>query len=179
MSRAGDLGARRIVLAAGLLGLGACGRERTGPEPSGGPPALPVVRALPPEAFRLEWTAHTIPPVMKARDSQRVSVTVRNSSAVPWPALTSTGNQPPQAGAVRLAYRWWSGSSPLPVVEPGTRADLDRPVAAGESATLGIVVTAPSVPADYVLQLDLLQELVSFFEPHGADQLLVAVQVRP
>ena len=178
MSRA-DFGARRIVLAAVvLLGLGACGRDRPGPGPGGGPPAPPVVRALPAEAFRLEWTAHTIPPVMKARASERVSVTVRNSSTVAWPAVTSTGNQPPQAGAVRLAYRWWWASSPLPVVEPGTRADFDRTVAPGESAALAIVVTAPSVPADYVLQLDLLQELVTFFEPHGADQLLVAVQVR-
>jgi len=176
MSRA--VSGRRMMLVGALLALGACGRERPGAERAGGRPAPPVVRALPPEGFRVAWTAHTIPPVMKAGAAQRVSVTIQNSSSVPWPSVTSTGNQPPQAGAVRLGYRWWSASSPTPIAEPSSRADLDRAVAPGESATVSIVVTAPVVADDYTLQLDLLQELVTWFEPRGADQLLVPVQVR-
>jgi len=170
------LGVRAMMLAACVLGFGSCNRERPGH--SGGQPAVPRVWPLPPEAFRLEWKAHTIPALMSAAGNERVSVTVRNASAVPWLDPISTGNHPPLAGAVRLGYRWWSGSSPTPVAEPPTRADFDRPVAPGESATVSIVVTAPNDPGDYTLQLDLLQELVTWFEPQGADQLLVAVRVR-
>jgi hypothetical protein len=173
MSRVAGLAARTL-LAAGLACLGSCGRERPAPSK----PARPRVSPLPPEAFRLEWKAHTIPSVMKAGARERVSVTVRNSSAVTWPAPSSTGRQPPQQGAVRLGYRWWSVSSPTAVAEPVARADFDRSVPAGKSATVGIVVTAPTAPGDYTLQLDLLQELVAWFEPQGADQLLVPVQVR-
>jgi hypothetical protein len=42
---------------------------------------------------------------------------------------------------------------------------------------MAIEVNAPAEPGDYKLQLDLLQELVSWFEPHGAQKLLVPVKV--
>jgi hypothetical protein len=37
--------------------------------------------------------------------------------------------------------------------------------------------TAPAEPGDYTLQLDLCQELVSWFDPKGGAKLLVPVKV--
>jgi hypothetical protein len=43
---------------------------------------------------------------------------------------------------------------------------------------MAIEVTAPPAAGEYQLQLDLCQELVSYFEPKGADRLLVPVTVK-
>ena len=156
-----------LLWIASIMAAGSCAREL---------PAPP--RPLPDEAFRVEWSAHTVPGTMKAGSSTPVRVTFRNLGPVPWLDAASTGSQPPQAGAVRLSYRWWWPRSPLPVMGSLARLDLPRPVAPGESATLTLVVAAPAEPGAYTLQIDLLQELVAWFEAKGAAQLRVAVRVQ-
>jgi len=52
-----------------------------------------------------------------------------------------------------------------------------EPLAPGASTALAVQVTAPAQPGDYQLQLDLCQELVSWFEAKGAVQLLAPVKV--
>jgi hypothetical protein len=150
-----------------IMAAGSCARER---------PAPP--RPLPDEAFRVEWSAHTVPATMKPGSRTPVTVTFKNLGPVPWLDPASTGSQPPQAGAVRLSYSWWWPRSPLPVNGSRARVDLPRPLAPGESATVTLVVAAPAEPGAYTLQIDLLQELVAWFEAKGAAQLLVPVRVQ-
>jgi hypothetical protein len=144
-------------------------------------PPSPVPRAVPPlpdEAFRVEWVANTVPKVMKAGATYSVSATFRNGSRVPWPDRASSGYQPPGAGAVRLAYRWWPGSSPSPEPWGPSRGDLGQPLQPGQSATVSVVVRAPAASGDYRLQFDLLQELVVWFESKNAARLLIPVRVQ-
>jgi hypothetical protein len=154
------------VWIASLMAAGSCARDR---------PAPP--RPLPDEAFRVEWNAHTVPETMKPGSRIPVSIRFKNVGPVTWPAATSTGYPLRQGGAVRMAYHWWWPRSPLPIGRQSARADLERPLAPGDSATLTLVVAAPEEPGAYTLQIDLLQELVAWFEAKGAAQLLVPVRV--
>jgi hypothetical protein len=141
-------------------------------------PAPRPIRPLPDEAFRVEWIANTAPKIMKAGASSNVSVTIKNLSGVAWPDPRTSGSEPPAAGAVRLGYRWLSASSPSVVSEGPSRTDLDDALQPGHSVTLSLMVTAPSAPGEYRLQVDLVQELVTWFETKGAAPLLIPVRVQ-
>ena len=140
------------------------------------PPSRPV-RPLPDQAFRVEWVGHDVPGAMKSGTTAQVTVTFKNISTLPWPDPDSSSYEPPVAGAVRLAYRWWPASSPTPLAW-GARADLERLLQPGQTATLGLAVTAPAAPGEYRLQLDLVQEMAHFFGDKGANPLIVPVRVR-
>jgi hypothetical protein len=58
------------------------------------------------------------------------------------------------------------------------RGDLLEPLQPGASTSLTVQVAAPAQPGDYKLQLDLCQELVTWFEPKGAAPLVVPVKVK-
>ena len=79
---------------------------------------------------------------------------------------------------MRLAYRWWKTSddktAPSYTID---RGDFLRPVAPGDSAAITVAVTAPAEPGSYRLQLDLVQEMVAWFEDKGAPRLVIPVRV--
>jgi hypothetical protein len=134
------------------------------------------VRPLPDQAFRVEWVGHDVPIFMKAGATRRITVTVKNASRLPWPDPDATSYEPPESGAVRLAYRWWPLSSATPLAW-GARADLARLLRPGQTATLSVDVTAPANPGNYRLQFDLVQEMVTFFADKAAAQLMVPVRI--
>jgi hypothetical protein len=108
-----------------------------------------------------------------------VEVTVKNISLHTWPDRESADPRSSGAGAVRLGGRWWKGGKKKePLEYLPVRGELSAPVAAGESALLTLPVTAPSEAGEYQLQLDLVQELVTWFETKGAATLIVPVRVR-
>jgi hypothetical protein len=61
--------------------------------------------------------------------------------------------------------------------EYGVRSDLPWPLRPGERITLPILVATPQEPGHYLLQLDLVRELVTWFEDQGAGRLLIPVDV--
>jgi hypothetical protein len=167
-----------IVLISAVAASVGCGKREQAyiPVPvNPSPPSRPV-HQLPDQAFRVEWVGHDVPAFMKAGASRRVTVTFKNASTLPWPDPDSTSYEPPEAGAVRLAYRWWSASSPTPSAW-GSRADLQRLLQPGQTATLSLSVTAPAQPGSYRLQFDLVQEMATFFGDRGAAQLVVPVRI--
>ena len=166
------------VVSVALVGLAPSCRGQKSAEAPGRATSSPrPVRPLPGEAYRVEWVGNTVPATMKPGASATVTVTIKNVSGTSWPGPNSSGSEPAIAGAVRLGHRWWSESSPIPISESASRADLERGLGPGESATLQVVVTAPTSPGEYELEFDLVQELVTWFGAKGAATSLVRVRV--
>ena len=159
----------RLAIPGLILLAGACGRVSS-------PPAEGV-NSLPDSAFHVTWGAAEVPRSMQAGGIALASVTFKNASPDIWPDRRSAGGSPPGAGAVRLSYRWWTAGSPLPTPYEA-RADLRTPLRPGDSATLSILVKAPSQPGEYRLQFDLVQELVAWFEDKGVASPRIPVSVR-
>ena len=132
--------------------------------------------AMPPTGHRVEWGTPGVPCTMKAGAKVPVAVVVKNTGDQTWyhVATTITGH-----GAVRLGARWWSQrDAKVPAVDyTQVRGDLRANLAPGESAALTVEVTAPSTPGAYLLQLDLVEELVVWFENRGAARLMAPVTV--
>ncbi len=91
---------------------------------------------------------------LRANAINSVPVTVTNTSVRPWLADGST--------PVRASYHWLNSAADMIIFE-GARTALPHDVEPGESAVIDLRVVAPPQPGDYHLQIDLVQEHVTWF----------------
>ena len=152
---------------------GCCGRRSTEPPPSPPPPES----VLPDSAYRVGWAVVKVPSRFRAGGPDTVIVRVRNDGDVTWPDRAMGDPSGDGRRAVRLSHRWIKrGESSPPPFEP-TRVDLPRPLAAGESVELSVPVRGPAGQGPYVLQVDLVHELVAWFSDKGGSPLDLPVRV--
>ena len=115
-----------------------------------------------------DWVRDNVPKTFFAGQTLLNSVTVTNDGGRVWPA----GGVNP----VVLGYRW---------IDDGTGAvtvgknfvNLPADVTPGQTVTLNIPVTAPAIPNNYVLELDLYKQNEFWFKDKGipADQSPVGI----
>lgn len=135
---------------------------------------LLLAAALAAEAAEYGAT-YTLPAISPVNAGQlfTVTVTVTNTGTREWkrePCVSKT--------AFRLAYHWAGGPAPL---YEGERKPVTKTVKPGGNDTLVLAVLAPSLPGDYTLQLDMIEEGVTWFST-SADQVKtgdIAVKVNP
>lgn len=152
-------------------------------EPEAAVQARPTPGPMQPLAdsgFVVGWGAPAAPATVAPGQRFAAAVIVENQSDQLWLDPENADTTGTGAGAVRLVYRWWrKDDDKTPAVDhQGARGDLTSPLPPGRAAVMAIEVTAPPAAGEYRLQLDLCQELVSYFELKGADKLFVPVTVK-
>lgn len=162
----------RVPLCLAVLAVtGCCSDDK--PAATGGLPA--EGKAMPASGFRVEWGVPGAPCTMKAGSTVAVGIVVKNVSDQTWRDYASTEKG---KHAVRLGYRWWDSADKKVVVDyTRFRGELRTPLAPDKTATMAVAVVAPPTPGEYVLQLDLVEELVAWFEDRGAPKVRVPVTV--
>ena len=133
-------------------------------------------------AFAVAWLSNTLPSTVQKGSAYAGTVTVRNQGTVTWPNMDALKTQPPGAGAVRVGVRWWKKDGPEPPPNGhylAYRGELPRSLNPGDTSELPIEVPAPSEPGTYLLQVDMVQELVAWFSTKGAEPLTIEVNVSP
>jgi SAM-dependent methyltransferase len=125
-------------------------------------PRRRVPKPLPPEALRPDYSVRAAPERLERGQGTRVELTVRNASPVAWPADLRLGNH-------------WRASDGTQLVADDGRVELGRELAPGEAAELSLPMTAPGVPGPWMLEIDLVQEHVAWFEARGAEPLRIEV----
>jgi SAM-dependent methyltransferase len=164
MERHLDLHAKHWAIYADRSRNAAEGRSADRAQPAGMWEA-DVVRG--PHDIRFE--AAEIPPAMPAAVELTVDVTIRNES---WRTLKSDGVAHP----IFVSYRWLDRQR-RPVVREGRRSPLPRPLEPGASCQVALRLQAPSIAGDYILELDLVEEGVTWFSEVGVPSMRVAVRV--
>jgi SAM-dependent methyltransferase len=131
----------------------------------------PVVgsgEVLPAEAFRAELTLPSPPPRLAPGESAEVTVEVTNRSGSTWPAAGKDGWHHVQVGN-HWVSRDGGGSLDGPADQPDDgRAQLPGDLAPGETCRTVLEVTAPQAVGAWTLQVDLVQEGVSWFAAAGS-----------
>jgi 4-amino-4-deoxy-L-arabinose transferase-like glycosyltransferase len=136
--------------------------------------APPQVRPpLPPEGFRAELAIIRKPSVIRAKKEAVLLVRVKNMSPVVWLAR-ERGGSPRQ---VSLGNHWLDPSGKTVMNDDG-RSALLRNLEPGETVELPLTVNAPASPGPYVLEIDLLQEGVTWFGLTGSQTVKIPVDVR-
>jgi hypothetical protein len=99
---------------------------------------------------------------------------VRNESEARWP---STGDAA-QRFRIYVGNHWLDPSGRV-LVNDDARASLPFDLAPGEELEVPLVVNAPRAAGAYVLELDLVQESVSWFGLRGSPTLRRELSVEP
>ncbi|MFL6209858.1 MAG: hypothetical protein ACJ74W_13460 [Pyrinomonadaceae bacterium] len=141
-------------------------------------PALPpaaVVNStpLPDSSFKMALSVAAPPKELKAGEKLTLQVKVKNTSAASWPALERAAG----GYQVHVGNHWLdAGNKTLQLDDArGTLAEDLKP---GGEVTIPLEITAPAKPGSYVLELDMVQEGVSWFRDKGAQTLRLPVQVK-
>ena len=122
--------------------------------------------------LRAELRAIEVPARVAPKSRVQVRVAVRNAGGAVWLAR-ERGLSPHQLSA---ANHWLDASGDVVVNDDG-RGALPRDLRPGDEAEIDFAVNAPRHPGDYILEIDMLQEGVSWFALKGSRTLRVTVRV--
>lgn len=143
------------------------------------PAAAQAWAPLAPSAFRVQWDGAGVPKSWPADQTQLVKVGVTNRSDQVWPNRQVDASAS-GVHAVRLSYCWRSrdsGATDSSLECRQARVDLPAPLRPRDSVALEVSVHAPRQPGDYLLDFELVEELVRWFGDGGATRLTVPVRV--
>jgi len=108
------------------------------------------------ETHDIEYEGY-IPTFLCSGEKNYIKFTLKNTSSFTWP---STGKFP-----VRVGYHWFpKGEQPEPKWDDGGRTTLSSDVVPGESVTVVVKVNAPEVIGWYFLQIEAVQEGITWFQ---------------
>src|SRR5678815_3556251 len=150
------------------LAVAACDRE---PHQAPAPTKLEgpkVAAALPNNGFKAQLSLTAAPTKLRTGERSTVEVHLKNFSDVIWYARGGEINSfPDNRFYLAVGDRWLQSDGKLLTNMDG-RYGLDRDLKPGEETTLPLQVTAPGNPGEYQLEVDLVQEQVSWFSDKGS-----------
>ncbi|MDT5295466.1 MAG: hypothetical protein QOJ76_2346, partial [Acidobacteriota bacterium] len=131
--------------------------------------------ALPDYDYRAEITTESAPAAMHAGAGVGLRFRVRNLGGSVWPARGDAHGM----YQVNLGDRWLDAAGTRVINDLDARASLPADLRPGDEVELPLTVTAPRVPGEYVLEIDLIHEAVTFFGEKGSPTLRLRVSVEP
>lgn len=135
-----------------------------------GPPR--TLGPLPAEAFRAEIRAVDCPTRLRPGEIAMIRIAVKNTSPLAW--LVS--ERPAAQFQINLGNHWLD-SNGKGIVNDDGRATLLRDLLPGHETEFSFTINAPKSAGQYILELDVLQENVSWFGPKGSPTLRLPVVV--
>lgn len=130
-----------------------------------------VLQPLPPTGFRAELTVARKQLFATAGQRIEIPIIVNNQSDTLW-----TGCERGASTNQIFVGSHWVDAQGNWIREEG-RAPLPYDLAPGDEATVKFSVSAPMEPGPYFLELDLLQEGVSWFGPRGSATVTLLIMV--
>ncbi|HYH84817.1 MAG TPA: glycosyltransferase family 39 protein [Pyrinomonadaceae bacterium] len=131
-----------------------------------------VYAPLPASGLRAELRLEDAPALLRTKEKARIRVVVRNAGDAVWLAR-ERGGSPFQ---LSLGNRWLDRGGNTVINDDG-RGALTKDLRPGEEAKISFTVNAPRDAGDYLLEIDVLQEGVSWFGLKGSKTLRVPVRV--
>jgi SAM-dependent methyltransferase len=120
------------------------------------------------DAFRAEIVPADTALRIEAGAIEKIAVGVRNASTAPWP----------DDRFVNLGNHWRRADGEVERLDDG-RASMHQTVGPGETIDLTLEMQAPNETGDYLLELDLVIEGVTWFADRGSPTVTIPVQVVP
>jgi hypothetical protein len=148
------------------------------PETTEGGEAFEAFRqraALPYSDYRAEITTTDAPASMRAGERKTLRFRIRNLGRSTWPAHGDSRGM----YQVNMGDRWLDAAGGRIVNDLDGRSSLHEDLGPGEEVELPLDVTAPRAPGEYVLEIDMIHEGVTFFGEKGSRTLRMRVRVEP
>ena len=127
--------------------------------------------AFSPSDYREQIRAVNPPTTMRPGEKVDIDFKVKNLGSTTWPAVGTKDFR----FQVNLGNHWIIGG----VSSEDSRAVMNADLPPGAETNIRMTVKAPQTPGDYVLEIDLVHEGVTWFKERGASPLALPVSVRP
>ncbi len=125
------------------------------------------------DAYEALLSVPDAPSKLRPGEQATVRVSVKNLSDFVWPAR----GQKDGKYFINVADSWLDGGDESLVNNLDGRSTLPRDLWPGESIELPLNIRAPDAPGDYLLEIDLVQEGVTFFKAKGSQYPRYRVKV--
>jgi len=147
-------------------------RER--PERSAGTPELTEATApLNDDAFNADLSATGAPVKLRAGEKATILVAVKNLSDYVW----SARGQKDGKYSINVTDSWLDARDDKLVNNMDGRTSLPRDLWPGESAEVPLTIKAPAEAGEYFIEIDLVQEGVTFFGAKGSQTRRYRIKV--
>ena len=125
--------------------------------------------AMPESAYRAALAlSRPVPRQIDAESSMQVALEVANVSAVAWSQA--------DAGALRAGNHWLDAQAAMVVQDDG-RAFLPQTMGPNDRCRIDLDVHAPAGPGNYLLELDVVHEGITWFADRGSRAIRVPIDV--
>ena len=123
-------------------------------------------------AFKVKISIENPPFSIKINSSTHIKVKIKNISPVVWPSK----GKPDGQYKINLAYHWLDRGDKV-VIHDGLRTSLPHDIRPDAEAILDALVAAPNETGEYILELDMVQEGVSWFKDKGEKTTRVPMKI--
>lgn len=136
--------------------------------PSPAPVEKQTPGPLPERGFRAQIAIIDPPTKLRVGQKETVNVKIRNTSDVFWWARGGEVNdRSDNKFYLAIGNRWLDADGKL-VSEMDGRLGISKDLKPGGEMELPLLITAPSTPGDFLLEVDMVQEQVSWFNEKGS-----------
>lgn len=132
---------------------------------------------LPPRGFKAQIALVDPPTKLGVGQRETINVKVKNASDVFWWARGGeTNDRNDNKFYIAVGNRWLDESGKL-LSEMDGRLGISKDMRAGEELELPLLITAPAKPGEYILEVDMVQEQVSWFGDKGSPTARTKISV--
>lgn len=161
-----------LVAAACACAVAACAKKPSNNNAGASGTPQPVVSKtagpLPDAAFKVQITLPGAPAKLRAGQKETVQVHIKNASDVFWWSRGGELNdRTDNKFYIAAGNRWLKADGSL-VTDMDGRYGISKDLKPGEETEIPLTVTAPKAPGEYMLEVDLVQEGVSWFSEKGS-----------
>jgi len=131
-----------------------------------------AIQPLPDGAFKASVSIEKAPTLLRANSSATLKIKIRNTGNSLWPSKAL----PDGKYGINLAYHWIDKTGKV-VVFDGLRTPLPHDLNPNEEVMLNAAVATPTQGGEYILEFDLVQELVGWFKDKGSQTTTVTIKI--
>ncbi len=165
-----------LALACALLPAAGCKRSPSANTAQTPAPAR-TPGPMPDAAFKAQLTLPDPPAKLRVGQQERVQVHIKNASDVFWWARGGEINERNDNYFYVAAGNRWLKADGTMYNDSDGRYGIGKDLKPGEETEVPLLVTAPKEPGDYLLEVDLIQEQVSWFSDKGSPTARAKVTV--
>jgi hypothetical protein len=132
---------------------------------------------LPDSGFKAQLTLPDAPAKLRAGQKETVTVHIKNASDVFWWSRGGEVNERNDNWFYIAAGNRWLKADGSLVTDMDGRYGISKDLKPGEETEIPLAVTAPKEPGEYTLEVDLVQEQVSWFSDKGSPTARAKVTV--
>jgi hypothetical protein len=132
---------------------------------------------LPEDAYKAELAFIDPPAKLRVGQSTRVQIKIKNNSSMFWWSRGGkTNNRNDNKFYIAAGDRWLKSDGSL-LTDMDGRIGISKDLNPGEETVVSLLINAPKEPGDYELEIDLVQEAVTWFSDKGSPTIKTKVKV--